>query len=697
MNNETNAQRKTVKCGICKVNEVTSPSPQPNEWLAVCNDCKLNQQFARQHKLARISRQATQETDFFTNLTEQVKKKHSPVFFREKELLSLAQILLRKTENNAVLIGESGLGKTSIVEEFAHLIHRGEFSRLNGYKVLSLDMGKLIAGTKHRGDFEKKFVSMIEQIGEKSIIFIDEMHMIMGAGSANNSDLDMANLLKPILSKNDMKLIGATTLAEYRRIEKDPAFSGRFKPIRVNELSKTQTRDVLEKRKAEFEEYHNVEVADGCIDSIINLTDQYIKDTNFPKKAIDILDQACTNVSLVKDTIPSRKPFLATKEAIDAAEGKLEHFYSQYPSLSDVMDLEQEIQNDKNSIIRYEEYKKSCRGTVEREHILQVIEDRTQIPVTELSVEERSRLLHIEEEMQRTVVGQDDALKALARAIRRSRVKFGDDARPTVLLFDGPSGCGKSAAALAAAKALTGTKESLIHFDMSEYMEKHHISKLIGSPPGYAGYEEEGQLTEKVRRNPYSIVLLDEFEKAHKSVADLFLQVFEYGRLTDNKGRVVDFSNTIIIMTTNIGVQEESKTVGFFQPSSEEKVNSLKALNEAYRPEFINRIDEVITFNTLSKENMLDILEMKLENYRTDLENYQQNSLQDNSIKIQLDININAKHYLVDKGFNQTMGARPLERLLKLELKDVILEKLLFQPSLTRFKVSEINGELHVS
>ena len=594
------------------------------------------------------------EKEILVDLTE---KNFEPVLFREKELNRMSQILLRKTKNNPILIGESGTGKTAIVEHLAMMVKNNEIPRFNDHKVYSLSVGAITAGTKYRGELEEKIEMIINRVtNEKCILFIDEIHLLMGTGGEN--EVNIANLLKPHLARGEMKLIGATTLSEYRRVEKDKAFSRRLQPVKVSELSADQTLTILEKISPSYQNFHSVKMDNSALSHIVKLSEKYLKDLNFPDKAIDILDEVMAHSSLAnKEKFSKNQKDLmkVSFKSILTASGMDEN------KITDVMFTMDQIENSKVKSITIDDINK-------------VVEVMTNIPLSSLEKEDKEKLRNFSTTLQDKVIGQTEATDALARTVKRSRLKLTNKNKPTVLFFAGPTGVGKTEAAKVLTTSLFGNEDAMVRFDMSEFMEKHSISKLVGSPPGYIGHDEEGELTEKIRRNPFSVILLDEFEKAHPAVSNLFLQVFDDGRLTDTKGRVVDFSNTIIIMTSNIGTVEVKKQLGFSSTTpAVENSHTLDSLKKMYRPEFLNRIDEIITFKELTKDDLLKIVELQI--------NQLKDSLAEQNISIEL--NQEAKELLVKKGHQPALGARPLKRVITREVEDLLVDYVLEQENLS--------------
>ncbi|MED2737451.1 ATP-dependent Clp protease ATP-binding subunit [Bacillus toyonensis] len=665
-------------CLKCE-NEINEVLVLNGKMLPICKDCfekdpeRIMEMTAKANAFKSMmqgfsGKEEVNSDDFLTNLNAEVAEDYTPVLFRDEELDRITQILLRKTKCNPIIIGEAGVGKTAVAEELAYRIEQGTIPHLKGYTIFSLDLSALMSNTRLRGEFEEKINALLDALDSKSILFIDEMHLVMGAGSGSQNEIDFANLLKPHLSRGKIKIIGATTLDEYQSIEKDPAFNRRFHPVKLTALDKEQALVILKELLPIYEEHHRVSVSDKCLELIVNLSDEYIKNRHFPDKAIDILDEACSTISL---------------KCNEVSANEIKELSNSFNNLVKNIDIPDQ---QRNNIVKELEIAQSKEqfSKVDEETINLVVEKMTNIPITKINNEEKQHLLRLEDNLNEQLIGQEEAVKTLARAVKRSRLKIKKSKKPTVLFFAGPTGVGKTESVKALNKILYGTEESLIQLDMSEYMDNNSFSKLIGAAPGLIGYDEEGILTKKVRQNPYSIVLLDEFEKAHPSISDLLLQTFSEGRLTDSKGRIVDFSNTIIILTSNLGVQEKPQ-VGFGATSAEDK--TMKALQAYYKPEFLNRIDEFITFNSLSSEDMIKIVDMKLIDYKTSL-----------SIKgIELKVDENAKSYLAKKGYDPSMGARPLNRIITREMEDLIVDHLIENDECTHLLVEESNGKLKIA
>lgn len=619
--------------------------------------------------------------NFGTDMTRAAEEgKLDPVVGRVKEIERLAQILSRRKKNNPILIGEPGVGKSAIVEGLALRIVEKKVSRiLFDKRVIALDMTAVVAGTKYRGQFEERIRSILNELKKNPniILFIDEIHTIVGAGSAAGS-MDAANMLKPALARGEIQCIGATTLDEYRQnIEKDGALERRFQKVIVEPTTAEETLQILKNIKDKYEDHHNVNYTDAALEACVKLTDQYITDRNFPDKAIDALDEAGSRVHLTNITAP--KEIEEQEELIDEMKSlkneavRLQNF----ELAASYRDKEKEYTNQLDTL--KEEWEKSLkenRETVDDEQIAEVVSMMSGVPVQRMAQAEGMKLLGMKDDLLSKVIGQDKAIATLVKAIQRSRVGLKDPNKPIgTFMFLGPTGVGKTHLAKELAKLMFGSADALIRIDMSEYMEKFTVSRLVGAPPGYVGYEEGGQLTEKVRRKPYSIVLLDEIEKAHPDVFNILLQVMDEGRLTDSYGRTVDFKNTIVIMTSNIGtrqLKEFGKGIGFAaQIRTDDKEYSrsviTKALNKSFAPEFINRLDEIITFDQLDLNALTRIIDIELKGLYSRVEH----------IGYKLVIDENAKKFVATKGYDVQFGARPLKRAIQNNLEDGISELIL--------------------
>ncbi|WP_427340396.1 ATP-dependent Clp protease ATP-binding subunit [Caloranaerobacter sp. DY30410] len=607
--------------------------------------------------------------------------KLDPVIGRSKEIERVIQVLSRRTKNNPCLIGEPGVGKTAIAEGLAQKIVEGNVPEiLKNKKVVTLDLASMVAGAKYRGEFEDRLKKVMEEIRRSGdiILFIDEMHTIIGAGAAEGA-IDASNILKPALARGELQAIGATTLDEYRKyIEKDPALERRFQPIIVEEPTIEDTIKILEGLRDKYEAHHRVKITDEAIKAAAELSSRYITDRFLPDKAIDLIDEAASRVRLKSITAPPD---------LNELEKKLEELYQEkeeaistqnFEKAAKLRDEEKKIKEElerKKEEWRHEKQSKSTE--VGYEDIAQVVSSWTGIPVKKLAEEESERLLKMEEILHQRVIGQEQAVKAVSNAIRRARVGLKDPNRPIgSFIFLGPTGVGKTELSKALAEALFGDENAMIRVDMSEYMEKHSVSKLVGSPPGYVGYEEGGQLTEKVRRKPYSVILFDEIEKAHPDVFNILLQLLDDGRLTDAKGRVVDFKNTVIIMTSNVGAStiKKQKTLGFAAQKDQEKEeyekmkeNIMNELRKSFRPEFLNRIDEVIVFHPLNKEHIKQIVDLMIKDLEKRLK----------TLNINIKVTEKAKEYLAKEGYDPTYGARPLKRSIRKLIEDKLSEEIL--------------------
>ena len=619
---------------------------------------------------------------FGRNLTQAAREgKLDPVIGREKEIERVMQVLSRRTKNNPVLIGEPGVGKTAIVEGLAQSIVKGDIPEtLRDKQVYSLDLGALVAGSRYRGDFEERLKKVLKEIRTRGdiVLFIDEIHTLVGAGAAEGA-IDAASILKPMLARGELQTIGATTLDEYRKhFEKDAALERRFQPIQVAEPSVTHTIEILKGLRDRYESHHKVSITDGALVAAATLADRYISDRFLPDKAIDLIDEAGARLRIRRMTAPADLKEFDVKIA-DARKAK--------ESAIDGQDFEKAASlrdSEKNLIAEKGEREKAWKAgdldkvsEVDEELIAEILSHSTGIPVFKLTEEETARLLRMEDELHRRVIGQDQAIKALSQAIRRTRAGLKDPKRPGgSFIFAGPSGVGKTELSRTLAEFLFGDSDALIQLDMSEYSEKHTASRLFGAPPGYVGYDEGGQLTEKVRRKPFSVVLFDEIEKAHPDIFNTLLQVLEDGRLTDSQGRTVDFKNTVIIMTTNLGTRDISKTLGLgFHNSSDALGNyeRMKAkvadeLKNHFRQEFLNRIDDVVVFHQLSEAEIIQIVDLMIANLDERLR----------AKDMTIELTSAAKSLLASRGYDPLLGARPLRRTIQREIEDVLSEKILF-------------------
>ncbi|TKI57933.1 ATP-dependent Clp protease ATP-binding subunit [Brevibacillus antibioticus] len=602
-----------------------------------------------------------------------------PVIGRQKEIERVIQVLSRRTKNNPVLIGEPGVGKTAIAEGLAQKIVNNEIPEtLRDKRVMTLDMGTVVAGTKYRGEFEDRLKKIMDEIRQAGniILFIDELHTLIGAGGAEGA-IDASNILKPALARGELQCVGATTLDEYRKyIEKDAALERRFQPIQVDEPTAEDAIRILHGLRDRYEAHHRVKITDEAIEQAVKLSDRYITERFLPDKAIDLVDEAASKVRLQSFTVPPN---------LKELEGRLEEVRKEkdaavqsqeFEEAAALRDQEQKLREELDKTKKdWKERQGQLNMEVTPEDIAQVVASWTGIPVLKLKEEETERLLKMEEILHDRVIGQDEAVKSISRAIRRARAGLKDPKRPIgSFIFLGPTGVGKTELARAVAETLFGDEDAMIRVDMSEYMEKHSTARLVGAPPGYVGFDEGGQLTEKVRRKPYSVILLDEIEKAHPDVFNILLQVLDDGRLTDSKGRTVDFRNTVVIMTSNVGASmiKKNTTLGFTTNDSERKYQDMKdkvmdELKKSFRPEFLNRIDEVIVFHSLEQEHIEQIVSLMTEDLRK--------RLKEQDIDFQL--SEEAKKVLAKEGFDPAYGARPLRRAIQRHIEDNLSEELL--------------------
>ncbi len=607
--------------------------------------------------------------------------KLDPIIGREKEIQRVSQILARRKKNNPVLIGEPGVGKTAIVEGLAlRIVQRKVPRTLLDKRIVSLDLASLVAGTKYRGQFEERMKALLNELerARDVILFIDELHTIVGAGGASGS-LDASNIFKPALSRGEIQCIGATTLDEYRQyIEKDGALERRFQKVLIDPPTPSETREILEKIKDRYEEHHNVKYTADAIEACVRLSDRYITDRYFPDKAIDVLDEAGARVHLANISVP--KNIIELEEKIEEIRRQKNFVVKSqnFEEAARLRDLEKRLQQDlEKAKLEWEVKSSETYFPVTEDDVADVVSMMTGIPVNKIAESETEKLMKLPEELKKLVVGQDEAIDHLTKAIRRARAGLKDPRRPIgSFMFLGPTGVGKTELAKALARVLFNSEDALIRIDMSEYMEKFSVSRLVGAPPGYVGYEEGGQLTEKVRRRPYSIVLLDEIEKAHPEVFNILLQVFDDGILTDGLGRRVDFKNTIIIMTSNVGTKDLKigSKLGFVEPTNEDEYLAIKtsiedAIKRLFNPEFINRIDDFIIFRKLTKDHIYQIIDIQLEELRK--------RLKDRSLTLEL--TKQAKDFLVEKGYDEKYGARPLKRALMQYVEDELAEVLLIR------------------
>lgn len=629
--------------------------------------------------------------------------KLDPVIGREDEIQRVVQILSRRTKNNPCLVGEPGVGKTAIVEGLAARIVEGNVPEtIKDKRVMTLDLSGMVAGSKYRGEFEERIKKVIAEVKSAGnvLLFLDELHTIIGAGGAEGA-IDASNILKPSLARGELQLIGATTLEEYRKhIEKDAALERRFQPVRVEEPTEEEAVLILKGLRGRYEEHHSVTITDKALAAAVKLSSRYINDRYLPDKAIDLIDEASSRTRLDKYVTPDNIKTLEAeikKLGTDKEDAVKNEDYDEAAKIN----RQQVKKKEKLEKLeeQWEESKRSIAPVVDEEEIAEVVSLWTKIPVQKIAQAETERLMKLEETLHNRVVGQDEAVKAVAKAVRRGRVGLKDPKRPIgSFLFLGPTGVGKTELSKALADAMFGSENALIRVDMSEFMEKHTVSKLIGSPPGYVGYDEGGQLSEKVRRNPYSVVLFDEVEKAHPDVFNVLLQVLDDGHITDSTGRVVDFKNTVIIMTSNAGAENiiSPKTLGFITNTDEKrdyenmKNKVMDEVKKIFKPEFINRIDEITVFHVLNKEQIGSIVDIMISSVNKRIME---------QMKLSVELDEEAKKYIVDKGYDVKYGARPLRRTIQNDIEDVLAEKIL-EGSIkegNRVLVTVKEGKLHFS
>ncbi|MGB4982398.1 MAG: AAA family ATPase [Lactococcus raffinolactis] len=600
--------------------------------------------------------------DFGFNVTESARKGEiDPVIGRDQEITRVIEILNRRTKNNPVLIGEPGVGKTAVVEGLAQKIVDGDVpQKLQNKEVIRLDVVSLVQGTGIRGQFEERMQKLMKEISDRQdvILFIDEIHEIVGAGSAGDGNMDAGNILKPALARGELQLVGATTLNEYRIIEKDAALERRMQPVKVDEPSVDETITILRGIQKRYEDYHHVKYTDEAIEQAAILSNRYIQDRFLPDKAIDLLDESGSKKNLTLKFVDPQEIAKRIQSSEDAKNEALRsedfekaaHFRDQIAKLRELS--KQELTDEETPVITEKD-------------IESIIEEKTKIPVGDLKEKEQTQLINLADDLKAHVIGQDDAIDKISKAVRRNRVGLGKANRPIgSFMFVGPTGVGKTELAKQLALELFGSQDSMIRFDMSEYMEKHSVAKLIGAPPGYVGYEEAGQLTEKVRRNPYSLILLDEIEKAHPDVMHMFLQILDDGRLTDAQGRTISFKDTIIIMTSNAGTGKVEANVGFGTAREGTTNSVLGQLGDFFSPEFMNRFDGIIEFKALSKDNLLQIVDLMLADVNAQISRNE----------IHLDVTQAVKEKLVDLGYDPKMGARPLRRTIQDHIEDAIAD-----------------------
>ncbi|WP_029510161.1 ATP-dependent Clp protease ATP-binding subunit [Leuconostoc lactis] len=646
-----------------------------NEQMqAAQNGQQTNFGTQQKNKKDKQNNRPTLLDEFGINLTQQARDgKLDPVIGRDSEIARTIEILNRRTKNNPVLIGEPGVGKTAVVEGLAQaIVHNKVPEKLQSKEIIRLDMSALVQGTAMRGQFEARMRQLMQEVADNDdiILFIDEVHEIMGAGNAEGG-MDAGNILKPALARGEFQLIGATTLNEYRKIEKDGAIARRFQPVQVNEPSMAATIKILEGIQQRYEDYHHVVYTDEAIAAAVSLSDRYLPERFLPDKAIDLIDEAGSRKNLSMKIADPK----AIQAKIDSADKLKQAAIDQenFEKASYWRDQVNQLESQKAQVEAHPEMFKP--QAVTEQDILTIIEDKTDIPVGDLKDNEANQLRELDTHLSAHVIGQDAAVQTVAKAIRRNRIGLTKSGRPIgSFLFVGPTGVGKTELAKQLAKEMFGSKDALIRFDMSEYMEKHAVSKMIGAPAGYVGYEEAGQLTEQVRRRPYSLVLIDEVEKAHPDVMNMFLQILDDGRLTDAQGHVVSFKDTVIIMTSNAGSTDTGNTpMGFNQVDAQSKL--LQRLENYFRPEFLNRFDDIVEFDQLTQDHLLTIVDLLLADMNA--------NLADNQLHVT--VSDAAKQQLAKLGYNPALGARPLRRVIQDQIADQLADYYLLHPESTNF------------
>ena len=675
-NNNNNGQ-----FGFGSLDEMLRAIQQQNQ--AQFSQAQQNQQQAQRGRGGNNNGGDSLLAQFGLNLTEQAKQgKIDPVIGRDNEINRVIEILNRRTKNNPVLIGEAGVGKTSVVEGLALAIVAGQVpAKLSHKQVIRLDVVSLVQGTGVRGQFEERLQKLMDEVSKNDdiILFIDEIHEIMGAGNAEGG-MDAGNVLKPALARGEFQLVGATTLNEYRKIEKDAALARRFQPVQVDEPSVEETLQILRGIQSRYQDYHNVKYTDAAIDAAVKLSARYIQDRFLPDKAIDLLDEAGSKKNL---TLKTADPATIENEIHTAEAHKQQALDNEdYEKAAFYRDQVAKLEKAKKDA---EENHSDQSATVTENDMQTIVEEKTNIPVGDLQKQEQSQLKDLDKNLKANVIGQDEAVNKVTRAIRRNRIGLNKSGRPIgSFLFVGPTGVGKTETAKQLAKELFGSTDSMIRFDMSEYMEKHSTAKLIGSPPGYVGYEEAGQLTEQVRRHPYSLILLDEVEKAHPDVMHMFLQILEDGRLTDSQGRTVSFKDTIIIMTSNAGSGDAVVSVGFAADSAGETHSVMAKLGDYFKPEFLNRFDGIVEFNALTKEDLGKIVGLMIDDVNK--------MLADRDLYIHVTGPVQDK--LVELGYDPTMGARPLRRVIQEQIEDRIADFVIDNPKIKNLNAKIVDGEI---